>query len=68
MKWFQVDFDKLNMYIVMPREIVLKKLYKYFTKNTIGKLKWNTKKMFKYPQRREERGNRGIENRKKQKK
>ena len=48
MRWFQVDFEKLNIYTVIPRIRTKKKTnYTFFFKNAIGKLKGNNKKCSK---------------------
>ena len=60
MRWFQVNFEKLNIYTVIPRIRTKKKTnYTFFFKNAIGKLKGNNKKCSKKKEK-EERGNEGI--------
>lgn len=53
MKWFQVDFEKLNIYTVIPRIRIKKKTnYIFFFENATGKLKWNNKKCSKKKRKR----------------
>lgn len=67
MKWFQVDFEKLNMYTAVPTVTTTKqnKIHKCFIRNTIGKLKWSTKICSNNPKEKRE-GETGIKNRQKQ--